>query len=89
LLIGTVRDHAGHLVSESPKTHAHVFYLVLHELLEQRNEVAKSLVVLVAVPSLDEDAVVLLQNEVVGNVVNDDRLFEWSADLGEIFDYKW
>ena len=53
---------------------------------EEGRQLKQGRVGLVLEPTLDEDAVVRLQREVLGHVVNDDRLVQRTADAAQILD---
>ena len=57
-----------------------------HDFLEQGNELSQLRVLLVACPCLNEDAAVFLQEEVLGDVVDNDGLLERTPNFGQILD---
>ena len=81
-----LHDHAGQLVAELAQADPHVLHLQDHDLLQQGDEVAQLCVFSVALPRLNEDARVFLQQEVLGDVVHDDGLREGAPDLRQVLD---
>ena len=77
-------DLLQHLVAEASQCITHVRHLLLHDLLEERGQLRQGCVVLVVEPRLDEDAVIRLEHEVLGHVVDNDRLRQVSADAAQI-----
>ena len=58
-------------------------------MLEEWNQVLQLRVVGIIVPTLYENSVVSLQEEVVGDVVDDDCFVQGPADLGKVLENDW
>ena len=67
-----LHDHSGHLVSEVPQRHPHIFNLGDSYLTKKGYHVPQRRVILIIIPGLNKDAGVFLQQEVISYIVNYD-----------------
>ena len=74
-----------HLLPQRLQSHPHILGLPPN-LLQQGGELLKGVIFGVVEPGLDEDAVVRVEFEVLGHVVDDDGFGEGAADQREVFD---
>lgn len=82
-------DHPSELVSELAQADSYVFHFAHHYLLKKRYQVSELCVILIGRPRFNEDARVLLKQEIFCEIINDDRFVQRSADFGQVFDDDW
>ena len=86
---GAIADLAQHLVSICPEGTPHIRNLLLNYLAEQRSDLIEEAIAHVIIPSRNEDAIIWLQDEIVWNVVDNDRLVDVTAQQRQVLDEEW